>query len=128
MENRDNQLIALRPKLNLNASEGSIEQFQNKTLRPILKFQNDLLLKICHHQFVKLKSVFFKLSEQQQLEYIEQQIKRNKELKNLLIGTVIAHFTIEEWSFFQEQEQALKKRINTMLIQRIQSQQSELSL
>ncbi len=122
MENRDNQLIALRPALNLEPASGIIEQFQNKTIRPVLKFQNQLILEISRNQFIKRKSVFFKLSEPKQLEYIEQQIKQDKNFKNLLAGIVIGHFSMEEWLFFQENEQELRKRITSMLIQRIQSQ------
>lgn len=128
MEKRDNHLIALRPVLDLAAASGSEEQFQNKTLRPILKLQNDLLLEICKQQFIKRKSVFFKLSEPKQLEYIEQQVIQDKNFKQLLCGVVIGHFTLQEWHFFKTKESPLRKRITSLLIQRIQSQLKSLML
>ena len=128
MENRDKNLLALRPKLDLAEADSKIETFQNKTLRPVLKFQNELILEVCRHQFVKRKSIFFKLSEKEQLDYIEQQISRDNNFKNLLTGIVISLFSLEEWHFFKEQEQEVKKRIASLLIQRLQSQLSFLQV
>ena len=127
MENRDKNIKALRPDLNLVPTSGAFEQFQNDTLRPILKFQNNLILQICHHQFVKRKRKFFQLSHLEQLEYIDQQISRDKELKHLLFGIIIGQFTALEWIFFAENEKELKKRMTSLLIQRVQSQCSLLS-
>lgn len=124
MENRSQYLLELRPALELSPATGVIEKFQNETLRPILKFQNSLLLNICRHQFIKRKKRFFKLTQEAQLIYIEQQISQDIPFKNLLCGCIIGHFTKEEWTFFQEHEAELRKRINTLLIQRIQSQVS----
>ncbi len=122
MENRDLNLVALRPKLDIAPASGKIEAFQNSTLRPILKLQNGLLLKVCTQHFKKRKSVFFGLEELKQLAYIEQEISRDNNFKNLLIGIVIGYFTAEEYDYFKEQEQELRKRITSLLIQRVQSQ------
>ena len=127
MENRDKNLISLRPPLNLSTAAGKIEQFQNDTLRPILKFQNELILQICQNQFVKRKGLFYQLSELEQLKYVEQQILRDLHFKNLLFGIIIGHFTLEDWQFYNKNEQDLKKRITSMLVKRIQSQVSLLT-
>lgn len=128
MENRDNNLTGIRPALDLSPANEKIEQFQNDTLRPILKFQHDLLMNICHHQFVKRKGVFFTLDKPKQLEYIEQHITRDKQFKNLLLGTIVGHFTLEEWEFYKAHEQQLRKRMTSLLIQRMQSQMAAFSL
>ena len=65
MQDRTFLLLAIRPNLNtldkdLNTKE--IETFQNDVLRPILKFQNDLLLQIFIDYVKQYKGVFFKLS------------------------------------------------------------------
>lgn len=127
MENRDKNLIALRPTLNLIMATGEIEQFQNETLRPILKFQNKLILQICHNQFIKRKGLFFQLPELEQLKYIEQQISRDQHFKNLLFGIIVGYFTSEDWQFFKKHEHDLKKRMASLLINRIQSQVSLLT-
>jgi hypothetical protein len=127
MENRDKNLMSLRITLNLNKATGEIEQFQNDTLRPIFKFQNELILQICHSQFVKRKGLFFRLAEPEQLKYIEQQISRDQHFKNLLFGIIVGHFTSEDWQFFKKNEQNLKKRMTSLLIKRIQSQFSLLT-
>ena len=51
-EDRDEgALIALRPELFLEAEDAlEIENFQNTTLRPILKLQHNLLLEVLIHQ------------------------------------------------------------------------------
>ena len=46
MENRTTQLTQIRPMLDLAEATTEIEQFQNGTLRPILKFQNPLILQL----------------------------------------------------------------------------------
>lgn len=121
MENRDKKLTDIRPALELAKTGKEIEQFQNETLRPILKFQHHLIQKICYHQFVKRKKVFFKLEASGQAEYIEQLIIKDKSFKNILFGIIIGHFTLTEYDFFKIHESELKKRITTLLIQRIQS-------
>jgi len=127
MENRDKNLIELRPPLNLGLASGELEQFQNDIIRPILKFQNELILQICYSQFVKRKGLFFQFSEKESIKYIEQLVSRDQHFKNLLIGVIAGYFTSKEWQFFTENEKALKKRLLSMLIKRIQSQVSLLT-
>ena len=85
------------------------------------------MLQICHHQFIKRKEVFFHLPEDEKLIYIENQLNRDKQLKHLLFGVLIGNFTILEWQFYTENEQELRKRMTSLLVQRIQSQSSLLS-
>lgn len=128
MKNRDKQLKAIRPTLDLSPASHEIEQFQNKTLRPILKLQNELLLQLCRAQFVKRKGVFFNLESPKRLIYIEEQVSKDQKFKQLLLGLLIGHFTIEELAFFQKEEAALRKRMTSLLIQRIQSQEAMLHI
>lgn len=121
-------MLDIRPSLELDLAPKAIEQFQNTTLRPILKFQNPLILAICQHQFIKRKSLFFKLGTTAQLDYIEQQIRQDTAFRQLLLGAVIGHFTSEEWTFFKTHENELKKRMINLLIQRVQSQSASISI
>lgn len=126
MKHRADGLRQMRPSLSLPPASGEMEQFQNQTLRPILKLQNDLLIAVCKEQFIKRKNVFFKLDTEKQLAYIEQQITRDLKFKHFLLGLICGHLTLEEWPFFYKHENELRKRITTMLVQRVQNQLSHL--
>jgi len=125
MQDRNQTLLALRPNIDtitdsLNTKD--IESFQNKVLRPILKFQNHLLLHLFVHYARQYKGVFFKLNNQQQLEYIHQSLSTNHSFKSKLIGTVVGLFTTEEYVYYIQNLSALNKRIISMSIQRLQDQ------
>lgn len=61
METRDNHVLELRGEtLGIITNQSSSEEiFQNKTLRPILKLQNDLFIAVFINYAVKQKGVFF---------------------------------------------------------------------
>lgn len=126
MQNRNKLLLELRPELDLAVASGVLEQFQNKTLRPILKFQNELLINICRQQFVKRKNVYFQLSSSKQLVYIEQQVIQDKNFKSLLFGVIIGYLTSEEYKFYRLNEPELRKRLTSLLIQRFQDQYEQI--
>ncbi|MGB0863248.1 MAG: hypothetical protein ACPGXZ_10035 [Saprospiraceae bacterium] len=64
--NRKNSILALRPALSLSTEHSSIqEKFQNNTLRPILKFQNDFLIKCFQNHCIQRKCNFEILNELQ---------------------------------------------------------------
>ena len=119
---RNQELLSLRPKLSLPDMEtGMIEQFQNATLRPILKYQHDLLVLLFKNYVIKRKNVFDKLTPLKRLDYIQQVVKTDVALKNRLAGLVIGHFTNEEYIFFSENEPELLRRLTDLIVQRLQS-------
>ena len=124
MSTRNQIILQLRGEaIGLITNESSAEeQFQNATLRPILKLQNDLLIAIFINYCIKQKSTFFKLNVNKKLEYIEQNIQRDMKFRDFLKGIIIAFFTIEEYENYAKNASNLNKRIITMLIERIQSQ------
>ena len=130
MANRDQNILELRPQiptiLEQNANS-SAEQFQNKTLRPILKLQNDLMLSIFQQYTIQRKNVFPTLSEKKKLEYIENAIRKDLKFRNLMIGCIIGQFTLEEWNLYVEDESELRKRLVNMLVERIKSGVGEMS-
>jgi len=131
MQSRNKQLKDIRPAIPSITEENVttvVEQFQNRTLRPILKFQNDLLLKIFHQYIQKRKNKFHQLSTPKRLEYIQTNIRNDLKFRNLLTGTVIGHLTIEEFEIYQKNESELRRRIITLLIQRLQDQVNEFSI
>ncbi|MCC6727653.1 MAG: glyoxalase [Saprospiraceae bacterium] len=122
---RNDQIVLLRPTIQANLEENpknSAGHFQNATLRPILKLQNELLLQMFRHYLQKTKGSFFLLSAPKQLEFIANSIRSDLRFRNLLTGVVVGHFTETEMAVFIEQEQELSRRIADLLIQRLSDQ------
>jgi len=70
MNDRSVSLLGIRPEIKttqLHDNMSSDERFQNKTLRPILKFQNALLLAIFKNYICKHKNTFYELSIEKRL-------------------------------------------------------------
>lgn len=126
MENRTTQLIQIRPNLDLATATTEMEQFQNNTLRPILKFQNQLILHLFRNfidkRFRKKKNTFDGMDISDQNIFITNAMKTDVRLKNIFLGIVLGHFTVEELTFYQKHESEINRRITSLLIQRLQSQ------
>ena len=120
---RDEALLALRPEITIEATQmTAAEQFQNNTLRPLLKLQNELVLNVFQEYLTKRKNTFSQMAAPDQLIYIDHTIRQDQKFKNLLVGLLLGHFTTEEWQAFRIDEAELTQRIVTLLIQRIQHQ------
>ena len=122
---RDAQLITLRPLIPTIIDKNAVnpaELFQNRTLRPILKLQNDILDAIFKNYIIKRKGVFHKLDASKRVQYIEYSIRKDLKFKNLLVGVITGHFTLEEWERFIADERELTKRMTNLLVQRLTSQ------
>lgn len=98
------------------------EAFQNNTLRPILKFQNELLLQVFINHTIKQKGIFFTLSPDKKEKYIENVIQKDIKFRNALKGVIIGLFTVEEYSIYIKNSSNLNKRMMTLLIERYRSQ------
>jgi len=124
MEARDISILELRGSSigNITEQSSSEEIFQNKTLRPILKFQNDLFMEVFMNYAVKQKGVFFTLSPEKKMAYIENTIQRDIKFRNSLKGMVIGLFTTEEYNTYIKNSSNLNKRMMNMLIERLKSQ------
>lgn len=90
MNSRDITLLELRGETIgiVNSQSSSEELFQNKTLRPILKLQNDLFVLVFINYAVKQKNTFFDLTPEKKLAYIENIIQRDIKFRNSLKGMV----------------------------------------
>lgn len=118
------QLVTARPSIPTIIEENSVsraERFQNQTLRPILKLQHDLLVALFRQYIRKRKNKFYELPTKQRPEYIEHSVRQDLKFKNLLLGTVIGQFTLEEYELFLKEEKELTRRITSLLVQRLQS-------
>ena len=95
------------------------ERFQNVTLRPVIKLQNELFIEVFKNYVSKHKNVFYELSLSKQLDYIENAIHKDMKFRNSLKGMVIGQFTIEEYDIYIKNSSALNKRMMNLVKQRI---------
>jgi hypothetical protein len=98
------------------------EKFQNQTLRPILKLQNDLFLAVFANQISKHKNDFYRLTVEKKLHYIENVIQKDIKFRNSLKGMVISLFSLDEYAEYIQNSSNLNKRMMNMLIERLKSQ------
>ncbi len=124
MKSRDILLLEIRGEAlgNITSQSSSEEAFQNQALRPILKFQNDLFIHVFINYAVKQKNVFFGLTPDKKMAYIENVIQKDIKFRNSLKGMIIAFFTVDEYSEYIKNSSNLNKRMMNLLIERLKSQ------
>lgn len=98
------------------------EEFQNKTLRPILKLQNDLFIQVFKNYLNQNRIHFDTLSLDKKMNTIEKAIAKDSQLQNTYKGLIIAFFTLDEYQIYSTVSSGLNKRIRSMLMERLQSQ------
>lgn len=116
-----NELKELRPIISGLSTEcfTSNEHFQNEVLRPIIKFQHDLIMAMVESntQFSNLIS-----KKGTRLEYqdkIKIYIGKQPEIKYRLVGAVVGMMTSDELTYYLGNQTELNKRIHQMICQRI---------
>lgn len=125
MNQRSADLLNFRPEIpnaKISPDMSSDERFQNETLRPIIKFQNPLLLEAFKNYIIKHKNAFYELSIQKRLDYIENAIQKDIKFRNSLKGMVIGQFTVEEYKCYIQNSSALNKRMMNMVVERLKDQ------
>ncbi|MFB9107326.1 glyoxalase [Flavobacterium gyeonganense] len=98
------------------------EIFQNQTIRPILKLQNDLFIAVFINYVNKNKADFYSYTIEKKLQTIENSIQKDIKFRNSLKGIVMALFTIEEYDTYIQNSSSLNKRMMNLLIERLKSQ------
>ena len=123
METRDSFISDFRGETlgTISAQSSSEEIFQNQTLRPILKLQNDLFIQVFINYAVKQKNAFFALTPEKKLTYIENVIQKDIKFRNSLKGMIIAFFTLDEYAEYIKNSSNLNKRMMNLLIERLKS-------
>ncbi|MDN3594097.1 glyoxalase [Zunongwangia endophytica] len=123
MNPRDYQLTQLRPEIpsaKVSENMSAEEKFQNGTLRPIVKLQNDLLVEAFRNYIRKHKNAFYELGIDKRMMYVENALQRDIKFRNSLKGMIIGQFTIEEYRNYIENSSALNKRMMNLVKQRLQ--------
>lgn len=119
---RSEALLPGRPSIPgavIRPEMGADERFQNQTLRPIIKFQNELILAVFRNYIKKHKNTYFTLEQEERERYIEKTIQRDIKFRNALKGMIIGQFTLEEYELYIENSSALNKRMMNMVIERV---------
>lgn len=131
MSHRSADLLRIRPTLSgasITAQTSEDERFQNHTLRPVIKLQNDLLLAAFRNYAMKHKGVFFELGPDRKARYIENAIQKDIKFRNALKGMIIGQFTLEEYQCYTRNSSALNKRMMHMVIERLKDQMQLIDL
>ena len=124
METRDSLLLLMRPEISsakVNPQMSDDECFQNKTIRPIIKLQGDLLLAVFRNYIAKHKNVFYDLNIEKKLEYIDNSINKDIKFRNSLKGIIIGQFTLDEYQKYIQNSSALNKRMMDIVKERIKN-------
>lgn len=127
--NRSIVIKALRPELpnvvnSVDISE--IELFQNEVLRPIMKYQNDVLKTIFISNLKKRDVDFTKMNINARIEYVTNVVHKDLGLRNVLIGIVLGLLTVEEVVQYYQHETEYRRRISKMVIDRLADQLAHL--
>ena len=122
MNSRDSSLKAIRLDViskSIKSEMSSEEYFQNSVLRPLIKFQNDLLIAAFLNFCTTYKKVFFELSTEKKITYIENAIAKDSSFRNSLKDMIVGLFTVEEYNTYTLNASALNKRITGIIKERL---------
>lgn len=110
----------------VNESTTETEVFQNSVLRPIIKMQHTLLIAFFNTYLIKRKVDFTKLSEQKKRAKIKSVLEKDLQFKNQILGTVLGHFSLDEYKIYQNNSSEFNRRIKQIIIKRLQDSIDEL--
>ena len=123
MKDRQQQLKSILPPVEGNKpTEFPNEAFQNDVLRPILKFQNDLIILYFEQVTAENKIDFALLKHSHKITKVHDLFKTNIQFKQFCLGLIVAYFTEADFRFYAENKKEVNKRMIAMLIERICSQ------
>ena len=115
---RSESISQFRSPISIDTDKISLEleQFQNSCLRPILKFQNDILVSYFKSN-INLISIPESTSELENL--VKNRLQKDLITRNTLLGMIIGLLHDEEMTFYMSHKNELNKRLVVMLTQRI---------
>ena len=119
MTDQRKSIRPLIPSISISEQTSLAEQFQNETLRPIIKLQHDLLIAIFKDYFKKSKQPFSDLAKEQQAVFVNQVFQKDIAFRNELCGVIIGQFTVEEYRQYAQSKSSYNKRLKDIIQQRI---------
>ena len=121
---RDDQILGLRSEIKTIDFEMSVskaEQFQNKVLRPIIKFQHDLIVSVFDSVIKRKKIDLESLSSDRKVRTITTIMKNDRSLVNELRGLIVGLFTVEEYQEYTMIKSEINRRIIQIIRERLLS-------
>ena len=124
MTDRDAALLALRPQVDAAPEEAvsEVEAFLHRTLRPVLKLQNDPLLALVAADLRKRVSGFAAFAPDDARERLVSTLKADARLKRVLLGLVLGMLTTDELAFALENDAEVRRRVMLLVVERVRSQ------
>ena len=118
----EEKLLALRPDISAKKVDQTLsEEFQNTTIRPILKYQHSILIVFfnsnVHVQYI-VSANYSLLKKQNQLKLF---VSKQLAFRAQLLGIVTGLFTDDEFEYYLSEKVNLDKRIANMILDRFYS-------
>ena len=127
MDNRAKLLNSILPVIEgTKYTDNDNESFQNDVLRPILKFQNEIIILYFQHFILESKIEFNTLKHSHKVTRVHDLFKTNIQFKQFYLGLIVGYFSVEEFRHYSANKKEINKRIIVMLIERICSQLEEI--
>jgi hypothetical protein len=124
---RDQRISGMREMVVFNSELAkSEERFQGEVLRPVLKLQNDLILILVKNYLKRKGEKFQLLPDNDWREQVSEALKNDQPFRTQLTGLVIGLFTVSELDEFLENQETYKRRLQSLLIERVVSQRDKL--
>tara|TARA_Y100000991_G_scaffold155982_1_gene118740 strand:+ start:209 stop:598 length:390 start_codon:yes stop_codon:yes gene_type:complete len=123
INSRDQFLLKSRPEIPFiqNTTKTlDLEFFQNKVLRPILKLQNAVFVRLFLDELRRKKQDFKTFNSEEKHKAIQHHLNINSSLKQRFLGIVMGLFTNTEMDYYESNMSAINKRIFLMLKTRLQ--------
>lgn len=119
----------MRPILNITnaVNKTEVEEFQNATLRPILKLCNDELIKEFNAYRLKNCAQFEQLQDEDKIKLIFELLKKKVKLFDVLNTYILNELRADESKFYLKHKKELNKRLKEMMGQRLASNLSKLT-
>lgn len=126
---RKEQILALRPQIpqaEITQGISEIERFQNNTLRPIIKFQHEIILAVFSSFVRKIHKDWGSISNEKKTVIVENVLSKNQQIKNQYTGIIGGLMSLEEFEFYQLNVSEINRRISQIIKQRIQTNLADL--
>jgi hypothetical protein len=121
----ESELKALRPEIfSEQTTWNELETFQNEVLRPILKYQHNLIIRLTKEESLFQKQISNISTLEQKRDSIKSFFLSQPNFKYFLIGQICGLLTSSEFDFYLKTKKELDKRISNMLSDRILSHYS----
>lgn len=124
MSSRDSALLAFRPVVHAapEAAHTEAEAFLHRTLRPVLKLQNDTLLALVAADVSKRVPGFDRFAPDDARDRLGALLRSDSRLKRVLLGVVLGMLTADELAVALSHEAEIRRRIVALLAERVTSQ------